>query len=143
MNIYCDKISDTMINIIDTEFLKLKEEPLVYSFYFDFLSKKIFSYYKKDINEQKINKEIINFAIKQYIKEKIENKELAPRYIIHCFSCGKKLHSPISSLKEIPSVIVCPYCNAKINADTDYLDYDLRYIFANKNEPLLVKKNII
>ena len=143
MNIYCDKISDSMIKIIEATFIELKNDPLVYSFYFDFFKKRVFAYYKKDIYERKISKEIITFAIKKYIQKKIEINEIIPRYNIQCFSCRKKIYGTVPSLNSIPSIIICKYCNTKVNIKEDYVYYDLRYVFKNKKEPLLVEKKII
>lgn len=130
MGIYCNKFSDQLMTTIQKIYSSLKNEETIYSFYFDLMFKQTISYCKAEgINE---TKEIIKYAVKYFIEEKIKEKELIPRYNMQCISCRKKIYGPISSLDELPDSCTCPFCNEQINFQSDYLYYELRYMFADK-----------
>lgn len=130
MAIYCNKFSDQLMTTIQKIYNSLKNEETVYSFYFDLLFKQTLSYCKAE--EIKETKEIIKYAVKQFIENKVKDNELIPRYNIQCISCRKKIYGPISSLDELPETCTCPFCNEQIDFKNDYLYYELRYMFADK-----------
>lgn len=136
MSIYCDKISSDMMDIIEQNYKSIKNDPLVCSFYLDFLKKRVASYYKNHNENAVISKEIINYAIKIFMRKKIASKEIIPRYNIQCFSCRKKVFGPIDSLSKVPKQLHCPYCQSLIDFQEDYIYYDLRYMFADKQEQI-------
>lgn len=134
--IYCDKISPEMESAIERVFCSFHDDPMIYSFYMEPFLKRIIV----AIKTTKQNSGILKYAIKKFMEEKISNHEIAPRYNLRCLTCHHKIYKAVESLDNLPEIIECGNCHAKLNTQTDYLYYDLRYVFCDKPEPEHIAK---
>ncbi len=139
--VFCDKIPSVLPPLIEKVYAGLKEDKYSYSFYPMYIQKQVTK--KLEINNYFMSKEIIKAAVKQLIDKKIENNELEPRYIIQCFSCYKKITSPVSDLSQVPKKLHCDHCNIDIDFEQDYSIVDVRYVFVGKEPPTAVKNGLL
>ena len=127
---------------LNTVYEGLYQDDLVYSFYPDFFEKQSFLLYKKITTVPK-SRDFFKYAVRAFLSQKVDQKEISTRYILHCYSCRKKIYHPVESLRNLPKEIVCNSCKINMDIENGYYYYDLRYVFPHKTPPLLVKENLL
>ena len=127
---------------LTTIFESFYKDESVYSFYPDFFEKQSFLLYKQIAKENK-GKDFFKYAVKSFLAKKVQQKKLSTRYILHCYSCRKRIYHPVETLDDLPKSVTCDSCKITMDVENGYYYYDLRYIFPNKKPPSLVKENIL
>ena len=124
-----------LMQAIQTAYDKVKQDEELFTFYPMMLSKRTKSFLSAmGIN---IPSETIKAALDSFIKERIAEGEIRPRYTIQCLSCKQKVFGAVASLEYVPKTLHCDNCGANIDFEEDYTFVDLRYEFLYKTMPKL------
>ena len=137
---YSGKMSPEMKSMFNEIYEDIHNDVFSYSFYMEAFQKQSKSIWKSFHGGtlDALTKEVINLSSKAFLLEKVKEGKLKPLYNIRCLSCRKKIYGPVNSLKNLPEFLSCQYCEYRVDTENDYLDYDLRYAFTDKPEPMIL-----
>ena len=111
---YCDNLPEKIQNIVENAYNYIESLPQNRQFYFEMLLKQVL------VRTEDVPRETILYAVKKFLRVKIEEGVILPQYTVQCLSCRSKVFGPVTDEKEIPVNMICPQCKAEINADEEY-----------------------